>query len=54
MNAVCLIFPENMGVLMSTTCIYDLNKTNMFGVLTASQLLPSEVHAKKKEIRTVL
>lgn len=45
-NSVYLIFLENMGALISMTCADELNKANIFGVLTASQLPSSEVHAK--------
>lgn len=48
-NAICLIFLENMGALISTTCAYNLNKMSVLGVLTTSQLLTSEAYAKGRQ-----
>lgn len=48
-HAVCLISLENMGALISMTCADGLNKTHVFGVLTASLLLTSEVPVEGQE-----
>lgn len=48
-NAVCLIFLETLGALISMTCAEEI-----VGVLTASQLPTSEVYAKERQESSAL